>query len=413
VHKEDGSQWAEIRSFPEGQVVKEGIQIGDARLRTSTDPNFLLLGFSSKREYPAAVVDLAQNKGVLQLKTYATDLWNGEFAIERKDGQITIHDIASNQAKVDIKLPDSPLGSLQTVGVSADFDWIALSDHTRGGVWNLSTGQRTYHLRGFDGAAFASGYFHADVPKYEQTPHSIAHLSLKGTDVLSNELKGEELVEQHGPVLLLMRGDSKSKTKLSESGSGIRWNLRAMKSLEARDVASQKVLWSRDFPKPPEDMYAHSGNDSLVFETATKESVSLEFCQLSTGKPIATLTLKTNKGSFYLNDAVTAGDHLVVGDSEGRVRIYTRTGQEVARVFGSDPVAGLSSGVIAVFSEDRDVIIYDLASGRKRQTLQMPHSPVYYTFDHSGEKLLVLTDDQSVYTFDVQKMNSDPTAKGN
>jgi hypothetical protein len=372
-------------------------------LRTSSDPNFLLLGFSANKDYSAGIVDLKHNKFSIGLKGWAADVWNGEFAYERNDGQVTIHDTVGNTRKLDLELPDGEIGSVQTASVAADLSWIAYSDKSRGGVWNLQTGARVYHLRGFYGGYFTPGLFHAQVTDNEKTSQMIAHFHLTGDDVSSTELSRNEVFEQHGPVLLGAAQNGKSEADSPDIG--IRARLRSIRSLEARDVLSQKVFWTQMFSKRVDDLFVHSASDSIVFLSASKEGPVLDFRQLTTGAEIAGITVKTNRnsyqGSFYLNDAVLAGDYLVVSDNQHRVTIYTKTGQEAARVFGDDPVVAFVSGTLAVTSEHHEITLYDLSSGQKRQTLRLPAQQIYYAFDSTGKKLLVLTADQSVYVFEV------------
>ena len=55
-----------------------------------------------------------------------------------------------------IPLPLSPLGRLNSVSLSPDGKYLALSNRTRGGIWDVATGHRIILLRSFDHSASAT-----------------------------------------------------------------------------------------------------------------------------------------------------------------------------------------------------------------------------------------------------------------
>lgn len=413
TRKEIRSAIGEVQSFPDGKMLKEGVTIGGGYMDSTVDPRFAILHITNSKNFSAGLLDLAQNKFVVGLKTNAGDVWNGEIATERVDGEIVVSTVGETTAKARVQLPESPLGTLHVVNASADFNWLALSDHQRGAVWDLNTGKRRFLLFGFDGASFSSGFLHTDMPKRGDLARSIVHMRLEGDEAQAHTVTGNDFIEQRGPVLLVMKADPKSKVDFSKPGTSSRWVVRNMRTLEIHDVVSDQVLWSRAFPKPLESMYVDSPNDSITFVSRDKDNFVLDVRQLSTGNAIANLAVSSNKDSISLRHAFAAGDYIFVSDNEHRVTLYNKSGAQVTRVFGSYATASSSLGVLAASSEDQALTLYESVTGRKLQTLRFPQYPMFYRFDASGQKLLVLTSDETVYAFDVNKLKQAPVASGN
>ena len=214
-------------------------------------------------------------------------------------------------------------------------------------------------------------------------------------------------------MLLVLESDPKSGLDLSSDTDLRRWNVRRMKSLEVRDIVSQKVLWSKSFHSPIDSFDARAQSDSIVFVSVQKDVINLAFHQLSTGNQLGQVAIHTNKHSFHVTGASVAGEYFLVADSEQRVTVYDKAGHETAQVFGSYAVADPKLGVFAASAEDRRITFYDLSTGRKRETLNLPESQAFYRFDKTGQKLFVLTTDQTAYAFDVGRLLAPAPSAGN
>ena len=81
--------------------------------------------------------------------------------------------------------------------------WLAVSERTRGAVWDLTSGERIFHLRGFRGAYFDSdGMMYADFPKYEETDRNIARVDLNTRQVAAGQKVEADRAEQFGPFIV-------------------------------------------------------------------------------------------------------------------------------------------------------------------------------------------------------------------
>ena len=74
---------------------------------------------------------------------------------ERLNGEIGLYPIGSARPTAVVSLPNASIGDLAARDVSPDLRWMAMSGRDRGGVWNLETGARMAHVRGFEGAYLA------------------------------------------------------------------------------------------------------------------------------------------------------------------------------------------------------------------------------------------------------------------
>lgn len=315
-------------------------------------------------------------------------------------------------------LPRSPLGRLRAVAVSPDLQWLAISERNRGGVWNLGKGDRVFYVRGFRGAYFGEdGVLYADFPKLDATERNVARLHLarrevaQGTPVEDKESRAH----QHGQFLVSFRPVKK--------GGSFEENV----VLEVRDARSGDVLWSRNFPKEAPDEYADPREGTMVLrwavstgaaKAAIKENPALKsrlaamkekegdyFIQvldLRSGKVLGQLLIETGKGSFRIASLVAAGDWVVMEDTANRILVYSlSTGEQKGRVFGDRAAISKTSGLLCVENVRGQVAIYDLATFEKRDQFVFTSPVSVAEFGHDGQRLFVLTANQTAYVFDL------------
>lgn len=405
-HKSD-NRTAEVHSFPDGQLVKGNLVTGGAALHRSGSPDFVLL--TPIKDFPIGLLDINQNKIVVGWKSPALDSSGSEYAVELKDGELACARLEANPTVSLVKLDDSNFGEAHLALASNDLHWLAISDHTRGAIWNLETGERVYHLLGFDGASFDRyNYFHGDMPKHDKVDRVIAHINLANPDLKS--VRGtpetpadDTTVVQSGRELLNFKEDKNRHYKTDgfcrgESLFDIDWTARSMGELDVQEAVNQNRIWSKTFPQHIDSYFVRAASDSLAFARCNKDVVQLEFHQLSTGADIATLSVPTNKGSIGVTTAFASGDYLIVGDDEHRVAIYGKDGHPIGRIFGTHATA--AGTLLAVDAEARQLSLYELANAQKYASLDFPQPILYDQFDEAGKRLLVVTADQSVYLFD-------------
>ena len=121
--------------------------------------------------------------------------------------------------------------------------------------------------------------------------------------------------------------------------------------------------------------------------------------ELSSGKFLNALIIDTTNGAINLHRNLVTRDWLVGYDSIGRTLIYSlKTGQCTGKFFG-DPRSISSSGTLVFRRDAGNLALYDLPSNKRTQlTFPFPVSSTFFTRD--GKKLMLLTNDQVLYSVD-------------
>src|SRR5262249_21199493 len=202
-------------------------------------------------------------------------------------------------------------------------------------------------------------------------------------------------------------------------------------TLEMRDVRSFDALWSRPFGREAPDYWVepregtmvlswpvsskYAGNEIRSDAELTKRLAELKeqegdyFLQVLDAKTGATkgkLLVETGNGSFRIANVFSAGDYVVIADTQNRVLVYSlSTGEQLGRVFGSRAIVGgmdgQSAGLMCVENERGKLTVYDLTSLGKRDEFTFTHPVSLTTFSQDGKRLFVLTANQSAYVLNV------------
>ncbi|HZD31202.1 MAG TPA: M48 family metalloprotease, partial [Candidatus Angelobacter sp.] len=146
---------AKVVEFPSGRMIYPDILVGAAHLTPVARGDYTRL--TPVKDNPLGVVDLKQNKIFFQSKRTAFDMWDMQGIGERENGDLITLDLTTAKIQESVALPEARLGGIRAAAVSADLKWLAISQASRGAVWNVETGQRVYHVRGFQGAYFKPG----------------------------------------------------------------------------------------------------------------------------------------------------------------------------------------------------------------------------------------------------------------
>jgi hypothetical protein len=171
-----------VVEFPSGHVIYKDLDIGGSKIAPVAHGDYVLL--RPIKDHPVGIFDLKQNKIVLASKRDAMDLWDDRYIAERLDGDLLVFELGTVKAVEHAQLPEAPLGTIHADALSPDMNWLAVSQTSRGAVWNLQTGQRLYHVRGFSAAYFTpDGALYADFPKYLSTERTIAKAALNAPDI--------------------------------------------------------------------------------------------------------------------------------------------------------------------------------------------------------------------------------------
>ena len=420
-----------LLGLPGGEIIEE-FPMFPGRLAAATKGNYLLVRPFQKSA--VGVVDVAKRTAIKGNKTPAIDIYDQVFVAERLTGELGLYTTDKNQMLAAVTLPQNTLGRLRAMVVSPDFKWLAVSERSRGAVWNLTKGERAVHMRGFRGGFFSDdGMFYADFPKQGDVGRQIAALDTSRLVIASGKEINEDRAAQYGPFLLITRPTKKGGDYFEDL------------TLEVRDVRSFDALWSRPFGKEAPDYWVEPRGGTMVLSwpvaskyardeiksdaeltkrlAALKEQEGDYFLQVLDAKTGATkgkLLVETGKGSFRIAKAFAAGDYVVITDTQNRVLVYSlSTGEQKGRVFGSRAVVGgvdgkpqptgqsagqsvgQSVGLMCVENERGKLAVYDLASLEKRDEFTFTHPVSLTSFSQDGKNLFVLTANQAVYVLDV------------
>lgn len=409
INPEDARKSA-IMSFPAGEVLEQ-FELG-GKLEAVTQGNYVLL--RPIQNFAVGIFDLSTKKIVIANKQAAFDIHGGEFVSERKDGEIGLYAVqGQQQMKSKVVLRRNPLGRLRAAAVSPDFRWLAVSERSRGAVWDVAKGERVFHVRGFRGAHLGNDpILYADFPKLGNTERTVAHLNLS-TRQATEGTKVEHTwsAEQYGPFIVVR--------KPLKKGGGLSENI----SLGVQDARTGSTLWTKDFTREAPRVWVDPTSEVVVMAWSVKADAAkteikadpklgqklaalrekegdylLETFNARTGKQTGALLVETGKGSFRVSGVATADDLLILADTENRVLVYSLSSGEVrGRFFGGSPVVSKASNLLAVENERGQLTIYDLASMTKRDQFTFSSPIKLVQFSPDGKRLFVLTAIQTAY----------------
>jgi Peptidase family M48 len=413
-----------VIEFPTGKVL-ERLPISPRQaMEAPTRGNYVIL--KPIKDAQVGVLDLESQKFVVgATKSSAIDVYDRQVIMQRASGDVGLFDISTHEHHGQLELPQSTLGTPRAWAVSPDFRWLAVSDTSRGAVWDLSASKRLYFTRGFRGAYFdADQAFYADFPAFDPQPRTIARADLSQANIAQGVAIEEKVAaQQYGQFLLVRKPAGKENT------------LNRNITLDVKDVRDGHVLWSRGFPKeaPEISLYPQSGSLILRWsgdESAAKDEIKgtgslqtrftamrdhkgaylLEVLDPASGKSRGQLLIDTGKGSFRVERSFAEGDWVLVGDNENRTRVYSlSSGEQKAILFGTRSLLSTAAGILLLENETGQVDVYDLKSLEKRNQLTFPYHISAWEFSADGKRLFVLTANQIAYFFDTQALDKADT----
>src|ERR1700686_4132059 len=131
-----------IVTFPDGKVIDE-FSLGGRDFEPVTRGNYILL--RPIKDYAVGVVDVATKKIFLGDKEPGFDIFDTVAVVQRRNGEIALRQIPNGQQIASITLPRGPLAPLRAMALSPDMKLLAVSERTRGGVWDLSKSDRVLY----------------------------------------------------------------------------------------------------------------------------------------------------------------------------------------------------------------------------------------------------------------------------
>ncbi len=406
-----------ILSFPKGDVIEE-LALGGS-MESVTRGDFILI--RPIQGFAVGVMDITSKKILMANKQSAIDIYGDVFASERVNGELALYRATQKDMVAKVVLPRNPLGRLRAAAVSPDFKWLAVSERTRGALWDVTKGERVLHIRGFRGAHVADdGIVFADFPKYEETERVIARLNPASREVTEHTRPGGATTRQYGQYLITRKGNGKD--------GGLSSNI----TLEVRDARTGATLWTQNFPKESPGVWVDEHQGSIVLSWPVKADAAkaemkgdsaltarlaamrekegdyyLQTLDAQTGRTTGKLLIETGKGSFRIADVFVAGEWLIISDTENRVLVYAlRDGEQKGKFFGHRPAVSKASNLLSVENESGQLTVYDLSTMEKRDQFTFSGPVALTQFSPDGKRLFVLTASQTAYV-----LNLAPAAK--
>lgn len=424
-----------VLRFPSGERLQQLRLSNSVKLQSATHGDFFFVG--PLKNEPLGLLDAKDGSLPITFKKAAADIYDGTFVTERTSAELALNVVGKTDAVATVKLPQARLGPLRAAAVSPDFNWLLLSNRTRGAVWDVAHNIRTMELRSFYGAWFGPDQAaYLDFPKFMEAERGIVRVDPVLGGLAVGYKIGDENASQHGGYLLITKskgGNSSGTIELSPQSLCLRmlfsrlFQVRGVaaadEDVEIRDVRDGHVVWSHYFPHEVPalslgtekalfrwPLVEAAGRDELAKFPALKTGADrtdyfLEQIDLQKNAPVAELVLKTNKGSFSVTQTFTEGDWLIASASGNQVLTYSMaSGQEKGHFFGSHPLAS-HDGQLAIESESGQLSVYDMATSKLRQQYTFSDPVSFKTFSPDGSRLFVMTASQTAYVLDMPAKN--------
>lgn len=441
VSRED----AGIFTFPEGRRLAK-FPLSAAEMTLTANPNYVIVKYANSS---IGFFDLERAKIVGGYNNPEVALWNNVLVSEWQPGNVGL---ATAQFDAETKTftsryidsVDIPVGSMNRIyaaNVSDNMQWLAVSSKTRGAIWDLNTGERKLHMRGFRGALVAAnGTAIGDFPKLPPENHSLVYLDAsKSSTAVLREIP-ERGARQYGRFVLVRKSlkevkpdKEKAKEKgQEESDANDNEPLNREVRFELHDIVKNQVVWTKDFPKEAPGYFFddYSGRMILYWSLGSeagkarvKEEPALversrqmgnkdddyviEIIDAFQNTSVGSLLLETGKGSFDIEHGFSENKWLVLRDDNNRVLVYSiLDGELKQRFFGANAALNPKGHQIAVQNYPGELTVYDLATGNPVARLRFKTPVAFTRFSLDGKRLLVLTAGQVVYAFDTERVKA-------
>jgi len=406
---------SELISFPSGLVLaKSSLPGGD--ITRAADSNFVFVRPLGKLAVGCA--DMRVNQAVLTGKLAAMDRLGQVYVAERLTGEVALYEVGKG-VRATVQLPEPELTAVHTAALSPDLSWAAISEKTRGAVWNVSTGAITV-VRGFQGSFFENNeHVVLDMPKLEPQERHLVEIDLvKRASTSSPDVK-DGLATQRGPYLWATRTKGgKPPTFVTTE----QWFEDIV--YDVRDPHTLNTVWSRAFPKEAPAVFTEVSANSCVFiwpwrakaaQELVKKDPSLksrlpredrrqglhlaEIVDVRTGGTKKLVLFDLVNPEFVVRDGVSMSDHLVIADDQNRITVYAEsTGEPGARFFGSLLASDPVHQRLAIGKERGHLVVVSAVSGDEITDFTVAGGLPVVRFSSDGNALFLLTSNEEGIT---------------
>ena len=400
-----------VLRFPSGERLLELPLSNAVHVASPTHGDSVMLW--PLRERPLGIMELKNPEQLaVTFERDAGDIYDNWVTSERKDGQLSLFDLAQKKEVASVLLSQSPLGTLTAASVSAGLQWLAVSSRTRGAVFDLVPNVRRYYTRSFHGAWFSENDdLYADFPKFEKDERKVVRLdpSLTGGFTPVSPLK-DSVSSLHGPYLLI------EKPQNEKSWERKNW------TYEIWDYRTQKTVWTRRFPNEVPRIYLSSSRSAALIlwplstgaareelqhfpelkSKAEREDFLIELLDFSKDVVVGKLLVKTNKNPFSIERISFDQDWLVLLLKGDRILLYSlSSGEQKGHFFGYDANLSAPAGALAISNSTGQLQIFDLSTAQLRREYKFSSAIAFKAFSQDGHRLFAFTRDQTAYILDL------------
>lgn len=427
---------AGIFSFPQGKRLAK-FPLSAEELKLTGNPNYIVIKPIANASM--GIFDLTKGTIISGMNKADATFWNDTMFFELASGNVTASKVTYDEKENrlhstsvgTIDIPVASMSRLFAASVSDNMQWLAASSKTRGAIWDLNSGERKIHVRGFRGAIVAAdGSAVGDFPKLEPVNHSLVWLNARTDQVTPLREIPDKGSRQYGRFVMVRQSLTASKEKPDAKADDD--SLTHDVKFELRDIVNDKVVWSREFKKEAPRFFFDDYSGRLIFywdlgseagKARLKEDPALsersrqmgnkdddylvEVYDAFASKSVGVLLVETGQGSFDIESGFSEGDWLVLRDDNNRVLIYSiKSGELRHRFFGAQAAMNPNGNQVIVENYPGELTLYDLSTGNTQARLRFKTSTAFVRFSLDGRKLFVLTAGQVAHAFDTNQLTA-------
>ena len=419
-----------IANFPDGSEGRKFIE-GWESLSPVANGNYLVAG--TFQDSIPHLVNLDNGQIFTLLKFPAADVYGKLLAFESGKGGVTVGEIGSPTVQ-SVDLPEAPLPYVRTVRFSADGNYLALANESRGAIWDLAANKRIILTRSFRGAWFdpvnqvylqlPGGQLKpgqnlrfdpktsavADTGKFSQQHRQHLDVQVK---LVSDKLdpegdpEGDLMVyDSTTAALLWKRHFSKDLPQISQQEPGVLtlgWSMTGETAWD--EILHTKPVWSSD----------ETGDKHQGWLTETVDSKTGNILSQTVTPQVYPIDRDRSTSWYYSylperRSSQQWGNIVAVrGFSEDSTLYNAKTGARLMGLWGYALAASDQLGLVASRDRDQELSVYQLSTGHELLRLTLDTMVRSARFLPEKKQLLVLTSNQSLYTID---LSSNLTAAG-
>lgn len=449
-----------VFSFPDGKRIDKFLMRADSFSKPYKNELILVRPTTTN---PVGVYDIKSNQFIASNKTPALDLYENYMISESREGYIGLFKIEDGYKKLSeigyLTMPKNNLGDVRNISVSEDLNWLAISEKSRGGVWNLKTGKMKVYARGFRGSHFDdAGNVYADFIGLSEDPRAIGLMNTKDGSATKIALIDTRNTKQYGKFIVRLNSEKEDKkaakkeekdkknktgykdaeedrstptftfnhgrlTDIDFSTSGIEEGI-----LEVYDTQTRRMKWSREFEDGVPKYTVDPNSETITYYWSVKSKEAkrainddpvlrqrardlkdkdgdylVQVFDANTGGLIGHTLIETGEGSFRIRSASADRKWISITDTQNRVQLYSLAdGERRWSFFGSKIAINPQKPLAVVENIAGQLSVYSLETGKKLERLLFPSAVIHSRFSRKGEKIFVLTANQKYYLFDTE-----------